>query len=211
MHTEPKQDRRGKRREQTRAQLIEAAETLFARQGVERTRINEITDEADVGFGSFYNYFESKEAIVAAVLSETAAAHAEAIVSMTAGVEDPAEVIAVAHRYFVQLALIDPDWAWLIVRLEQSQDALLETLRPYAKADLRRAIAAGRLDVSDLNVALFAAGGALMAVARAVLEKRLAKDADVKHAEGVLRLFGMPAAEAAEVASRPLPDPPRAS
>src|SRR4249919_2155963 len=124
-------DRRGKRREQTRTQLIEAAKTLFARQGVARTRINEITDEADVGFGSFYNHFESKEAIVAAVLSETAAVHAEAIVSMTEGVDDPAEVVAIAHRYFVRLARIDPDWAWLVVRLEQTHDALLETLRPY--------------------------------------------------------------------------------
>jgi AcrR family transcriptional regulator len=202
----PAEDRRVKRREQTRAKLIEAAETLFARQGVERTRINEITDEADVGFGSFYNHFESKDAIVAAVLSVTAAAHAEAIVSMTAGVDDPAEVIAIAHRYFVRLARLEPEWAWLVVRLEQSHDALLETLRPYAKADLERAIAEGRLDVPDVNVALFAGGGALLAVARGVLEGRLGEEADVQHAEGVLRLFGMAPAEAADVASRPLPN-----
>jgi AcrR family transcriptional regulator len=47
--------------------------TLFARQGVENTRINEITEEADVGFGSFYNHFDSKEAIVEAVVEETVA------------------------------------------------------------------------------------------------------------------------------------------
>src|SRR6187549_3746335 len=97
----PARDRHARRREQTRAKLVEAATTMFARQGVERTRINEITDEADVGFGSFYNHFENKDAIVEAVLGETAAAHAEAIVSITAGVDDPAEVIAIAHRYFV--------------------------------------------------------------------------------------------------------------
>lgn len=101
MKTEPTPDRRAKRREQTRARLIDAAISLFASQGVERTRINEITEEADVGFGSFYNHFESKEAIVDAVVRETAAAHAEAVVGITAGVDDPAEVIAVAHRYFV--------------------------------------------------------------------------------------------------------------
>ena len=38
---------------------MQTARTLFARQGVENTRINEITDEADVGFGSFYNHFET--------------------------------------------------------------------------------------------------------------------------------------------------------
>ena len=81
--TTPARDRHTRRREQTRAKLVEAARTLFARQGVDNTRINEITDEADVGFGSFYNHFASKEAIVDAVLVETVAAQGEAIAAMT--------------------------------------------------------------------------------------------------------------------------------
>src|SRR3954453_11880480 len=84
--TENTQNRNSRRREQTRARLIEAATALFAKQGTERTRINEITELADVGFGSFYNYFESKDAIVDAVLGETAGAHATAIVTATAAV-----------------------------------------------------------------------------------------------------------------------------
>ena len=63
--------------------------TLFARQGVDNTRINEITDEADVGFGSFYNHFDSKEAIVEAVLAETVAAQGEAIEAVTANSRIP--------------------------------------------------------------------------------------------------------------------------
>jgi hypothetical protein len=40
---------------------------------------------------------------------------------------------------------------------------------------------------------------------RAVLDGRAPKDADIQHAEGVLRLLGLPPGEAAEVARRPLP------
>ncbi len=69
---------------------MQAARTLFARQGVEATRINEITEEADVGFGSFYNYFDSKDAIVTAVLEETVAAQGGAIEAVTQHLEDPA-------------------------------------------------------------------------------------------------------------------------
>ena len=54
-------------------------------------------------------------------------------------------------------------------------------------------------------IALYAAGGALLAVMRAVLDGQAPKDADIHHAEGVLRLFGVPGDEAAEVARRPLP------
>jgi hypothetical protein len=55
------------------------------------------------------------------------------------------------------------------------------------------------------GIALYASGGALLAVMRAVLDGQAPKDADIYHAEGVLRLLGLPTDEAAEVARRPLP------
>jgi AcrR family transcriptional regulator len=201
----PAPDRHARRREQTRARLLEAARTLFARQGVDNTRINEITDEADVGFGSFYNHFESKEAIVEAVLAETVAAQGEAVAAVSRQLEDPAEVIAAAHRHFVRRARSDPEWGWLLVRLDVSHDVMLAALGPFAQRDLRRGIKAGRLRVSNERVATAAAGGALLAVMRAVLDRRAPSDADIHHAEGVLRLFGLAPEDAAEVARRPLP------
>jgi AcrR family transcriptional regulator len=170
----PARDRHARRREQTRARLVEAAMTLFAGQGVDNTRINEITDEADVGFGSFYNHFDRKEAIVEAVLAETVAAQAEAIEGVTRQLEDPAEVIAAAHRLFVRRARSDPDWGWLLVRLDVSHNVMLAALGSFARRDLRRAIKASRLRVSNDQVALVGAGGALLAVMRAVLDGRAA-------------------------------------
>lgn len=198
-------DRRARRREATRQKLIDAARKLFASQGVEGTRINEITEQADVGFGSFYNHFEDKDAIIEAVLAETVATQGAVINAVTADLEDPAEVIAVAHRYFVRLAKNDPDWAWLLVRLDASHDIVLTALGPFASRDLARGAKAGRLKVSDERVALFASGGALLAVMRAVLDGRAPKNADVSHAEGVLRMLGLSAADATEVAGRPFP------
>jgi AcrR family transcriptional regulator len=204
MTTPPAPDRRARRREQTRAKLFDAARALFARQGVDNTRINEITDEADVGFGSFYNHFSSKEAIVEAVLADTVAAQGAAVEAITAQLDDPAEVIAAAHRHFVRLARTDAEWAWLLVRLDVSHNVVLRALGPFAQRDLRRGIRAGRLQVPNERTALDAAGGALLAVMRAVLDGKAPKDTDIYHAEGILRLFGLSAADAAEVARRPL-------
>jgi AcrR family transcriptional regulator len=159
---DPPQGRQGRRRAQTRAKLVAAAGALFARQGVENTRINEITEEADVGFGSFYNHFDSKEAIVEAVLGETIAAQGAAIKAVTADLDDPAETVAVAHRYFVSLARTDPDWAWLLIRLDLSHNIALAALGPFAQRDLERGVRAGRFQVPDKRVALFASGGALL-------------------------------------------------
>ena len=198
-------DRHARRRQQTRARLVQAAGALFARQGVDNTRINEITDEADVGFGSFYNHFESKEAIFEAVLTETVGAQGAAVDAATARLDDPAEVIAAAHRHFVRLARRDPEWAWLLVRADVSHNVVLAALGPFAERDIKRGVKAARLSVPNQRVALFQAGGALLGVMRAVLGGNAPKDADVAHAEGVLRLLGLSSDDAAEVARRPLP------
>jgi AcrR family transcriptional regulator len=198
-------DRHSRRREATRAKLIEAAKALIARQGVDNTRIQEITEEADVGFGSFYNHFESKEAIVEAVLLETVTAQGAQIDTLTAQLTDPAEVVSAAHRIFVRRARSDPDWAWLLIRLNLSHNIMLAALEPYARRDLRAAIKSGRLSVPNEQIALIAAAGALLAVMRAILDNQAPKEADIHHAEGVLRMFGLPPDEAAEVAHRSLP------
>jgi AcrR family transcriptional regulator len=198
-------DRHARRREATRVKLVDAAKSLFARQGVDNTRIQEITDEADVGFGTFYNHFQSKEALIEVVLAETIAGQGADIDVLTVQLNDPAEIISAAHRSFVLRARDDPDWGWLLVRLDVSHNLLLAALGPHARRDLRAGVKGGRLSVPHEPIALYAACGALLAVMRAVLVADAPKDADILHAEGVLRLFGLPAHEAAEVARRVLP------
>ncbi|MGK0338981.1 MAG: AcrR family transcriptional regulator, partial [Candidatus Azotimanducaceae bacterium] len=45
-----------RKRERTRQALIEAAAVLVDERGHERISIQDITDKADVGLGTFYNY-----------------------------------------------------------------------------------------------------------------------------------------------------------
>lgn len=62
--------RRARRRERTRRSLLDAAANLIAARGIETTRVEDVTNAADLGKGAFYNYFESKDALIAALLSE---------------------------------------------------------------------------------------------------------------------------------------------
>lgn len=59
--------RRERRKEETRRQIFQAAMKLFEKKGVFATTIEEITRAADVGKGTFFNYFPSKEAIFSAL------------------------------------------------------------------------------------------------------------------------------------------------
>jgi AcrR family transcriptional regulator len=199
-------DRGARRRARTRAKLIAAARELFARQGIESTRINEITEEADVGFGSFYNHFDSKDAIVDVVIEQCLAEQGAAIDAVTRDLDDPAEVIAVAHRHLLGQSDADKTLGWLLVRLNASHDLARVALGDYARRDLKRGIKAGRFTVEDIDVTLEQTGGALFAVMESILEGRIrSRAASVAHVAGILRLLGLDGVEAAEMAARPQP------
>jgi TetR/AcrR family transcriptional repressor of nem operon len=57
-----------RRTEDFREKLLEAGVSLFARTGYHGTGVKDIVEHAGVPKGSFYNYFESKEAFGAAIL-----------------------------------------------------------------------------------------------------------------------------------------------
>jgi AcrR family transcriptional regulator len=58
--------RRERRGAELRERLFRAALTLFAKKGYAETTVEDITEAADVGKGTFFNYFRSKEHILMA-------------------------------------------------------------------------------------------------------------------------------------------------
>lgn len=60
-----KANRRERRSNELRERLFRAALQLFARQGYAETTVEDITNAADLGKGTFFNYFPSKDHILA--------------------------------------------------------------------------------------------------------------------------------------------------
>jgi AcrR family transcriptional regulator len=67
-------NRRERRRLETRDRLYRAALELFGERGFLETTVEDITEAADVGKGTFFNYFPTKEHILAAYGGERIAA-----------------------------------------------------------------------------------------------------------------------------------------
>src|SRR5256885_9233530 len=70
-HPEPTKNtvspgRRQRRSAETRERLFRAALKLFTEKGFAETTVEDITNAADVGKGTFFNYFPSKEHILIA-------------------------------------------------------------------------------------------------------------------------------------------------
>ena len=59
----------GPKARRTRAQLIDAATTLFAEQGFQNTAVAQIAERAGVSLGTFYQYFRNRDEVLAAMVN----------------------------------------------------------------------------------------------------------------------------------------------
>lgn len=196
-----------RRRARTRAALIDAAQKLLAE---DRTNVSvlEITQVADVGLGTFYNHFDSKDDLFEAAVVEVLEAHGNLMDLVTEGVDDPAEVFARAFRLTGRFHRMVPGASQVL--LHHGTELLLSDrgLAPRALRDIKAAQKAGRFHIKDPELALAAAGGAILALGQLLHsqpKRDAAKSAD-ELTKDLLCMFGVSPAEAQEICSRPLPD-----
>jgi AcrR family transcriptional regulator len=211
----PKRPRGERRKLATRASLLDAAFKLMAERGIDAIAISEITEAADVGAGSFYNHFESKEAIHAAVTQLVFDQFADALEAHVGQLSDPAEVIAVCVRQTIARAAKEPDWGRFLLREGYSGRALSQGLGPRLRRDIRAGVASARLKTFDPALCFAAVGGTILsAVASQVRAPRAQRtdelalrgpDIPERTAAMVLAILGLSHEEAKRVATRPLP------
>jgi AcrR family transcriptional regulator len=194
-----------RRKEQARQRLVRAAAEIIVSKGTEGLRLREIADLADVGFGSFYTHFDSKEELIAAVVKDTVQSLSAPVVAQSAQADDPAEAAAGAHRWFIRLAATDPKTAQLIVNLDRADVMLELAVDQNARQLLKRGMDSGRFRTMDVETTLAFVVGATIAVMRGVLEGRLDSTADIASAEAFLGVLGVDPSSAAEIARRELP------
>jgi AcrR family transcriptional regulator len=198
-----------RRRARTRQALIAAARQILAETGETSASIQEIADRADVGFGSFYNHFETKNDLFDAAVADALEEYGQLLDRVTKDIDDPAAVFATSVRLTLKLATSHPEIAQ-ILRLRGLPHVHATTgLGPRALRDLEIGKASGRFDIRDPLVALSAVGGAIIGL----LQLGTTRDLDAEGtkaaqemAEMILRMLGLPADEARQIATQPLPE-----
>ncbi|MFC9219241.1 TetR/AcrR family transcriptional regulator [Streptomyces hygroscopicus] len=199
---------RGERRKlRTRSALIEAAQEIYAERGDLEVSIQQITETADVGFGSFYNHFSSKAELLDAAVAQALESHAAWLDNVLSGVDDPAEVFATSMRLTGRLIRTRPRIARVLL---SGRGALLTASyghAPHARRDIESAIDAGRFVTDDIEVALACVAGCLIATMHLCdADPKATVDAVVDSAVlNVLLMFGVPNAEARRIVALPLP------
>lgn len=138
-----------RRKRRVRDALIDAARRIMSEKGVDAATMLEIAERADVGAGTIYNYFRSKDDLAVAVLEEMMHDLALRIENVTNTFDDPAQVYAYGVRTVLETATGDIRWRQLLNRSEVIADAIFRRMGPFAIRDLREASEAGRFSVGD--------------------------------------------------------------
>jgi AcrR family transcriptional regulator len=205
-------NRLARRKQRTRTALVKAAQRLIA-EGKVNVPVLEITQAADVGMGSFYNHFDSKDELFEAAVADVLDAYGAMLDRLTASIEDPAETFATSFRLTGRLFRRRPRESQILLANGMALLSSERGLAPRALRDIKAGVEAGRFrgDVGDdPELALAMAGGALLGLGNLLRDNPDRDDAlaaDVV-TENVLRLFGLSAAEAHAVCQRPLPEEP---
>ncbi len=97
----PAPGRRQRRAAETRLRLFRCALQLFAERGFSGVTVEEITEAADVGKGTFFNYFESKDHVLGVMAEIQLGKVAEALALAADGKRT---IQSVLHRLFLRAA-----------------------------------------------------------------------------------------------------------
>lgn len=139
-------NRNAKRRRKTRDTILRAADAVFRRKGVDGATVNDVTEEADVAYGTFYNHFRSMDEIVAAC--------AELSIQRVSDFTDPllkhagrVELLpCIGARIIMRVLIADPAMRWMVERPYIFVDELTKIAAPLMRGAEANAVADGRLN-----------------------------------------------------------------
>lgn len=198
--------RLARKRERTRQALLRAARELVYERGHEKISIQDITERADVGLGTFYNYFESKQMIFEAVLDEIRGDFNQHLDKIREPVKDPAMMMALTLKFCMTEAQDNDEWTTFLTYSGLADgNHLLEQDEEQCLQDIQRGVRAGRFKVDDIYYTQSLIMGMVRHVNREISHGRLARSAMENTARYILRMLGLPDLVAKALAATRLP------
>ena len=139
------------RQQQTKLRLREVAYELMEANGVDATTIQQITDGADIGFGTFYNYAPSKEALAQDVLDCIIHQFGQRndLITHLLGETDPVRIVANSVRFVMREMTTDPVFRWWVDRMDVLVDRMRVGFGPFGLRDISRAVETGQYSLID--------------------------------------------------------------
>jgi AcrR family transcriptional regulator len=196
-----------RRKARTRSALVRAAQTFLAA-GKLNVPILELTQAADVGMGSFYNHFDSREQLFQAAVEDALDRYGALLDELTVGLDDPARVFAQSFRLTGRLHRRSPELSKVLLNNGLALAGSDRGLAPRARRDVEDGVRAGRFSVREPELAMVIVAGAALCLGQLLHDNPERDDAAATDqvTEDVLRMLGLLPDEAHEICQLPLPD-----
>lgn len=163
--------------------------------GVDATTIQQITDTADIGFGTFYNYFPHKDALALEVLDCVIHNIGERndLVTRQLGETDPATIVGNSVRFVIREMTTNTMWQWWLVRLDLLVDRFRLGFGPFGLRDIARAVDAGdyHLISGDPGLAWSQLNWLMAAAGKDIVDGVVPAEREAACVEGILRIMGV--------------------
>ena len=193
------------RQERNREALVQAGLSVMSEKGIDAATMQEIAERADVGAGTVYSYFKSKDELAVSVIERVMHDLAMRIEAVTNTFSDPAQVYAYGVRTVIEAATSDRRWRQLLNRPEVIAEAMYRCHGPFAMRDLENAARAGRFTFTDVRLTFKLACYAMVGVSFAIVQQDMAADVIEPAVVRLLCMAGLAEADAVELARRPRP------
>ena len=211
LQSKPKSDRNQRKKSQTRFVLLETAYLIMSMKGIDATTVSDITSTADVGLGTFYNYFARKEDLVIVVLDCIIRDLCDRNDVATASLrqKDPAAGHATAIRLALQEMLANPMWKWWFKRPDLLADLLRKAAYQIGTRDIKAAIEAGVYEVPLHDVEEIWAQQVWLIVGgiKDILDGKVEREkSEAVLIQTIMRAIGLPPEAARKAAKVDLPE-----
>lgn len=197
-----------RKRELARQRILEAAERLFRSQEVEGVTIQEITEAADVGHGTFYTHFKTKMEVLVPIVESNAQNFTRRVDKLTESMEDSAAVVSISIRHLLRAIAKDPLWTWFLSNAQLPMDEFRKGVGNSGRRDILEGVKNKRFTPFREKTLEPFLIGALIGVVRERTHDITNNHAAEDSAQMVLQLLGLDEAEAKQIAYQELPPLP---
>ena len=141
------------RSEQTRRKLLVAALAVFAEKGTDAPVIDDFIAAAAVARGTFYNYFNTTQALLSAVTAELIDEILFRVDIEVRKIDDPVERVVCGSLLYMHIAVDNPTWGGFMIRAGLRGDAVGKLVDVYLPRDLQMASDAGKARFPSVRAA----------------------------------------------------------
>jgi AcrR family transcriptional regulator len=196
--------RQSRKRDKTRADLIQAAQHVLAEEGPGAS-VQTITDRADVGLGTLYYHFSDKSELFKSAAREALMAVEQYMGEHMVGIEEPGELLSTAIRLFLRSSDSHPLYARLFVKNYQNMVVARRVYSPQAMNFVLAAIKQGQFECDDPELVMLMLSGALHTLlAMRLGDPEIGPERCDAFAEIALGMFGASPQDAQRWAHSPL-------